>query len=412
MGVFFPNWAPDAGRAAKFEDGEKPHRIMSGWHSLQSVATLHTVLQVAGLLVAAAMIASGMTAYHFWSRWEEITAIAERARAKYIPRWRLGDTATALHNGFIEIAILGIAALLAIGYAASAYGSRKVELAAAAQTARVEQARGEADTLRRALAANEARSTTDISALRDELQQAEERHNAETAILRQAFELAQPRSTEGNRRTGGDETEARLAAEIATLREANDQAAARHAAEIAELQRKLNQAETRRVAVTESLRWEVKQAERKATMEISRLREQLAGTERKLAALQARRRLSIEEKYALIDALRPFAGQKVMIAAIAGDDDGRVYAQDFVEVFDAAGWEHAAVTYRHFERDPVGVEITLNEHDGRAGRINSGVGALINIARKLSLTDGNTIYMTAEVPAGQVQLKIGKKLPR
>ena len=385
---------------------------MSGWHSFQSVATLHTVLQSAGLLVAAAMIASGATAYHFWSRWDELIAIADRARERYIPRWRLGDTATVLHNGFIEIAILGIAALLAIGYAAAAYGSRKADLAAAAQTARVEQARGAADALRRALGESEMRSAADISALRDELQQTKERHNAEIAILRHALELARPRNAEGNRRNGSDDDEARLAAEIVTLRNANDQAAARHAAEIAELQRRLNQAETRRIAVTESLRWEVKQAERKAEAEIARLQEQLTSTERKLAAIQARRRLSVEEKYAMIDALRPFAGQKVMIAAIAGDDDGRAYAHDFVEVFDAAGWEHAPVTYRHFERDPVGVEITLNEHDGRAGRINSGVGALINITRKLSLVDGNTIYMTAEVPAGQVQLKIGKKLPR
>jgi hypothetical protein len=398
--------------ALQIRGRRKPHCIMSGWHSLQSVATLHVLLQILGLAVATAMIASGATAYHFWSRWDDLVAIADRLRAKFIPRWRLGDTAMVLHNGFIEIAILGIAALLAIGYAAAAYGSRKVDLAAAAHAARVEQVRGEADALRRAIAEGEARSATDISALRHELQQAAERHNAEIAILRHALELAQPRSAEGNRRNGSDDDEVRLAAEIATLRNANDQAAARHAVEIAELQRKLNQAEMRRVAVTESLRWEVKQAERKAEAEIARLQEQLTSTERKLAALQARRRLSIEEKYAMIDALRPFAGQKVMIAAIAGDEDGKGYAQDFVEVFDAAGWEHAAVTYRHFERDPVGVEITLNERDGRAGRINSGIGALINIARKLSLVDGNTIYMTAEVPAGQVQLKIGKKLPR
>ena len=101
-----------------------------------------------------------------------------------------------------------------------------------------------------------------------------------------------------------------------------------------------------------------------------------------------------------------------MIAAIAGDEDGKAYAQDFVEVFEAAGWEHPEVSFRRWDRDPVGVEITLNETDGRAGRINHGVGALINVARKLSLTDGNTIYLNAEVPAGQVQLKIGKKQPR
>ena len=209
-----------------------------------------------------------------------------------------------------------------------------------------------------------------------------------------------------------EETEARLAAEIETLRHANDQAAARHAAEIAELRGRLHQAETRRVAIVESLRWEVQQAEARAATEISRLKQQLTQTERKLAALQSRRRLSEDEKDALINALRPYAGQRIMIAAIAGDEDGKAFAEDFVEVFDAAGWQQPAVAFQRWERDPVGIEITLNENDGRSGRINGGVGALINIARKLSLTDGNTIYMNAEVPAGQVQIKIGKKLPR
>jgi hypothetical protein len=208
------------------------------------------------------------------------------------------------------------------------------------------------------------------------------------------------------------ETESRLTAEIATLHRASDQTAKRHAAEIAELQGRLRQTESRRVASVESLRWEVKQAETKAATEIARLERALQKTERKLVSLTTHRRLSIEEKYAMIDALRPFAGQKVTIAAIEGDEDGRSYAADFAEVFEAAGWEHPEIAYRRWDRDPVGVEITLNEADGRAGRVNVAVGALINITRKLSLTDGNTIYMNGEVPAGQVQLKIGKKLPR
>jgi hypothetical protein len=384
---------------------------MSGWHSLDTVGTFHAAFLVSGSIVAALLIATGTTVLYYARHWQELVAIADRARAKYLPRWR-AETETLLHNGLVEIAILGLAALLSLAYAAQQYGGRKAELAAAAHAANLAEVRYETETLRRALADGEAQSAADLTALRDELREADERHNAETAILRQALELAQPRSAESSRRSGGDDDEARLAAELETLRRANDLAAERHTAETAELQRKLHQAETRRVAVTESLRWEVRQAEAKAAAEISRLQEELAATARKLAALQARRRLSIDEKYAMIDALRPFAGQKVMIAAIDGDDDGRAYAQDFVEVFDAAGWEHAPVIYRHFERDPVGVEITLNETDGRAGRINTGVGALINIARRLSLTDGNTIYMTTEVPSGQVQIKIGKKLPR
>ena len=277
-----------------------------------------------------------------------------------------------------------------------------------AHAASIAKVQDEADALRRALAEREAR-VANVLALRQAIREAEVRHLAETAALRRELEQAQSRRAIGQ---SDRETEARLAAEIETLLRASNQTAMRHAAELAEHRQRLQQTEDRRMAVTESLRWEVKQAEARAANEISRLEQQLARTERKLAALQSHRRLSFEEKYALIDALSPFAGQRVTIAAIAGDEDGKAYAQDFVEVFEAAGWEHPEVSFRRWDRDPVGVEITLNEIDGRAGRINHGVGALINVARKLSLTDGNTIYLNAEVPAGQVQLKIGKKQPR
>ena len=381
---------------------------MSDWNSLDSVGTFHILLQVSGLLVAAVVIAAGVTAYHFWNRFDDLVAIADRARAQYLPRWRQDDTAMVLHNAFIEVAILGIAALLAIGYAAAKYGQRKVELVAIAHAADVAKVRHEADSLRRALADRETRAAN-ILALRQSTREAEVRHLAETAALRREIEQLQARRAVGQ---SDRETTARLTAEIEALHRTGEQNAMRHAAEIAELRRRLQQAEERRVAVTESLRWEVKQAEGRAAQEIERLEQQLARAERKLTAVQARRRLSFEEKYALIDALSPFAGQRVMIAAIAGDEDGKAYAEDFVEVFEAAGWEHPAVTFRSWDRDPVGVEITLNDADGRAGRINTGVGALINVTRKLSLTDPNTIFLNAEVPSGQVQIKIGKKLPR
>ena len=380
---------------------------MSGWNSLASVGTLHTLLQVTGLMVAAIVIAAGMTTYHFWSRWHDLVAIADRARIRYVPRWR-ADAAATVHNTMIEVAILGTALLLALGYAAIAYGQRKTELVAATHATTLAKVRYETDTLRRALAERDARATNTL-ALRQSMREAEVRHLAETAALRREIEQMQKRRATAQ---ADRETEFRLTAEIESLHRANDQIAKRHAAEIAELQGRLRQAESRRVASVESLRWEVKQAETKATTEISRLERELQKAERKLVSLTTHRRLSIEEKYTMIDALRPFAGQKVTIAAIDGDEDGRIYAADFAEVFEAAGWEHPEIAYRRWDRDPVGVEITLNEADGRAGRVNVAVGALINITRKLSLTDGNTIYMNGEVPAGQVQIKIGKKLQR
>ena len=97
---------------------------MSGWHSLQSVSSLHLLLQAVGCLVAVFVIAAGVTAYHYWNRWSDLVAIADRARNRYLPRWRV-DTEATLHNVFAEIAILGTAALLALGYGSFSYGQRK-----------------------------------------------------------------------------------------------------------------------------------------------------------------------------------------------------------------------------------------------------------------------------------------------
>ena len=55
---------------------------------------------------------------------------------------------------------------------------------------------------------------------------------------------------------------------------------------------------------------------------------------------QTQKHLSQEQQRFLIEALRPFAGQKVSIASIRGDDEGQQLAQEFVSVFEAAGWDH------------------------------------------------------------------------
>ncbi len=150
--------------------------------------------------------------------------------------------------------------------------------------------------------------------------------------------------------------------------------------------------------------------------ENSELNRKLTEAENKLAALertQTQKRLSAEQRRFLIETLRPFAGQKVSIASIRGDDEGLILAQDFVSVFDAAGWDHhgeAGVTTQDWPRDPVGIEVVLNEKDARADQISSGIAALINVVRQLGLVYDNTVYMDDEVPAGQALLKVGKKL--
>lgn len=152
--------------------------------------------------------------------------------------------------------------------------------------------------------------------------------------------------------------------------------------------------------------------------ENSDLRQRLNDAENKVALLErtkAQKRLSPEQKRFLIEALRPFAGQMVSVASIKGDDEGEAIAQDFVSVFEAAGWDHhgeAGITTQEWERDPIGVEVALNETDARADRIAPGIAALVNAVRALGLVYDNTVYMDEEVPAGQALVKVGKKLKK
>jgi hypothetical protein len=169
---------------------------------------------------------------------------------------------------------------------------------------------------------------------------------------------------------------------------------ARHANELSEFQKKLAEAEGR--------------AQRAAT--------EAAQARTALAALQqasAQRRLSEQERHALVEALAPYGGQKVSVASILHDDDGKALAEDFVAVLDEARWDHdgeAGVSYQQWDRDPIGIEIWLNEKEARAGRVQAGIGALIAAVRHLGLMADNTLYMSRDVPAGEAQIRIGKKL--
>ncbi len=150
--------------------------------------------------------------------------------------------------------------------------------------------------------------------------------------------------------------------------------------------------------------------------ENSELRQKLIEAENKIAELeklQAQKRLSEDQRRFLIEALRPFPGQKVAVASILGDDESKVFAQDLISALEAAGWDRSGDTgvfSQQFPRDPVGVEVTLNEEDARGGKIPAGIGALINATRQLGLVYDNTIYMGSDVPSGQALLKVGKKL--
>ena len=218
----------------------------------------------------------------------------------------------------------------------------------------------------------------------------------------------------------------RLAAEARTRHALDRAEARRHAAE-ADAKHVLELAEARRHATEADVKHAIELAE--AKRQLADLREQITRTSLNLAdksqeltkanvaieelkKQQAQRRLSYEEKRALIAALGPYRGQKISIAAIYGDDDAKRYAEDLVQTFDAAGWKlgDEGITFQRWDRSPVGLEVTLNEAEARAGRVSVGIGALINAVRRMGLVDGNTVFMNVDVPAGEAQLRVGHRL--
>jgi hypothetical protein len=150
--------------------------------------------------------------------------------------------------------------------------------------------------------------------------------------------------------------------------------------------------------------------------ENSELQQKLIDAENKLAALervQTQKHLSDDQTRFLIEALRPYGGQMISIASIKGDDEGSVIAQQLATVFDAAGWDHhgeAGISTQDWPRDPVGIEVVMNETDARAGNIPAGVAGLVKAIRELGLVYDGTLYMDNEVPSGQALVKVGKKL--
>ena len=267
---------------------------MSGWNSLDSVGTLHTLLQISGLVRRRDRDRGRHDRLSFLESLDDLVAIAERARSRYLPRWR-ADTAMTLHNTFIEVAILGIAA------------PARVRLRRLA----VRPAQDRAWSRRRTPPASPRCATRPIrcaarwpSATR-----------APPTRWRCASRCARPRCAISPRppRCAARSSRCKRAAPPRSPDREDRSPPRRRDRDAAPCQRpdrrratpprspncrqRLHQAESRRVASVESLRWEVKQAE-----SARRGRDRPPGaasctqTERKLVALQTHRRLSDRRK--------------------------------------------------------------------------------------------------------------------
>jgi hypothetical protein len=382
---------------------------MPGWDSIETVARIHAAAQVAGLvLLALLLIGAALLLLQLrrsgWPEWIDVG------------RYQIRSLALEIAAGTL-LALLLTAALVSYGY-----GIRQNTLMAAAERPRASQPERQGDGAKsvgpdevRARRAEETQGRqSDESLNRATVENAQQ--HGELATLRRRLSEAERERAELQH--ASSETKSQIAELQRKISEIESQRA--------ELHRKLSETETRiaemqrnssgsQLKVSENGK---RSGEPETERQLAELRRKLDDTEKQLAAFQRKelqKRLSEQEKKLLIEALAPFPGQKVTIAARLGDEDGKALAEDLVAVFDAARWIHdgnGGISVQRWDRDPVGVEITLNEADARAGRISSGIGALINAVRKLGLSYDNTIYMNRQVPSGRALVKVGRKLPK
>jgi hypothetical protein len=126
---------------------------------------------------------------------------------------------------------------------------------------------------------------------------------------------------------------------------------------------------------------------------------------------QADRGLDEPQRKALIKALSPFRGQNVRVVAVLGSDDALAYAHAFVSVFKAAGWNvnPSSPSQAVYDRNPVGLEATLNEQEVAAGAVPESYEALLAVLGRLGLANPKVAYMNSQAPKGFIEFRVGSK---
>ncbi len=167
--------------------------------------------------------------------------------------------------------------------------------------------------------------------------------------------------------------------------------------------------------IAESVRAEKRQQEMDEAKavhvaEVEALKKEMGQGERRTVAIQREptdRQLSPAQGNALIQGLSPFRGQKVRVVCTANDAEGCRFAEAFKAVFVASGWNCEGVHQAAYTRShPVGIEVTVNQAEGQAGRIPRPADMLIKALIVLGVS-GQEIFADPAVPAGQIDFRVG-----
>jgi len=159
---------------------------------------------------------------------------------------------------------------------------------------------------------------------------------------------------------------------------------------------------------------EINEANAFHAAEVEALKKEMAQAERKPGAFQREptdRQLSPAQGNALIQALSPFRGQKIRVVCGVNDVEACRFAEAFKAVFVASGWNCDGVTQAaYIGSHPLGIEVTVNQAEGQAGRNPQPADRLMKALIVLGLS-GQEIFADPAVPARQIDFRVGRKPP-
>jgi hypothetical protein len=159
------------------------------------------------------------------------------------------------------------------------------------------------------------------------------------------------------------------------------------------------------------------EAEARRKTEVERLQTQLSEADKKVTELQIQqepRKLTPEQKRALIAVLTPFRGEKIDIVISIGDNESKLFAAEFVSLFREAGWDAG-------QNDGInqavytgvvtpGIQVTLNQTEAQSGRLPRGAEELTRALMALGLAEG--AFTNPQTSAGKIEFRVGPKKPK
>jgi len=158
-------------------------------------------------------------------------------------------------------------------------------------------------------------------------------------------------------------------------------------------------------------------AEARRKADVGVLQERLSAADKKVTDLekqQAPRRLTDQQKQTLTAALSPHKGQKVVVLTILGNAECKRFMEDFLAVFDAAGWDYGRgdrVIYGNFGNtaDPIGVTVLVNTVLGDQKKGPVALLPLMETFAAFGLVPPMTVTRSNDVRPEEVGLVIGRK---